>query len=214
MSTRAVFLSVVLAVALAGPSRAQYLYPWSAMPLVSDPSDPGINASKDILGAWYAADGAFRYFRLDVAAPVTNTLDGAAMVYGFYMDGRPSGGQNDSSVNYIPAALSGIDFITDSHFGITGSFRSDYHIWGPYGGFYNYSEPYAHQHSENGGRTLEWKVPVTAEGITDQFTFWAASIDLGNPTVTHDITGGFYVPEPAGVLLLLAASVGLLRRRA
>lgn len=205
---------IVASMAVSVGAQGAFLYPWPATPTVSDPLDTGLNPSTDIRGAWYATDGVYRYFRLDLEAPVTNTTNGSAMVYGIYIDSKPGGGQNDAIVNYIPASLSGIDFIADSHLDPDGYFRHDYHIYSPsYGGFYVYVEPYSHQQTENGGRTLEWQVPIFEGDMGNQFTFWAASMDLGNPTTTYDITGEFQVPEPAGFVLSLLAAAAALRRR-
>lgn len=205
-------LGLVVAV-LSAENQAAYLYPWPATPTVSDPLDPGTEPSRDIRGLWYATDGAFDYFRIDLEAAPVSTNAGSSEVYGVYIDGKNGGGQNTQDVQYIPAALSGIDFIVDSHWDANGRFRQDFHVYGAYGGFFVYTTIYPHQTTENGGRTLEWAAPAFDGGIGPVFTMWGASIDIGDPSATHDITEGYQVPEPAGLLLFLASAAGLMRRR-
>lgn len=193
------FAAAVIVAFLSVPSPGAYLYPWSATPTYTDAPDPGLPGAQDILDVWHAYDGSFHYFRIDLrSAPVPND-PGSPDIYGIYIDAIPDrGGYNTDVVQYIPNELTGIDFITDSHFGSTGFFRSEYHVWDFYAGFYRLAID-DHQETENGGTTLEWK--VTAADIGSDFTFSAADLNFGFPSTTHDVLGPIAVPEPTSALL-------------
>jgi len=207
---------------LSGGLQAEYLYPWSAAPAVTDENDAGISDQQDILAAWHAFDGTYHYFRVDLEAAPTSVNGGAAEIYGIYIHSRPGGGSN-ADVQYIPAGVGDVEYILDTHVrqDTPGYQRHDYHVWSPYLRVFNFTTPDATQQTENGGRTLEWKVANlrlvngNPELIGTSFTWTAADLTQGSPSTTHDLAESVYFPEPGTALLgVLALSWAVSRRRA
>jgi hypothetical protein len=203
----------ILLVGYGAAAEGAYLYPWSPAPTVTSPVNPALLGARDIVAAWYATDGAYHYFRIDLReAPVTGAQT-AAEIYGIYIDAISGGGDN-RDISYIPQGLSGIDHILDSHFNESQGYLYFHdHHWSPYVGWYAPAPLAAdqHQQSENGGRTLEWKTEINApNGIGTTFTWWASDIIQGSPSTTFDLTSPQYVPEP-GTLVLLSLALPIVR---
>jgi hypothetical protein len=199
---------------LASTAQASYLYPWPAEPTLTDPDDDLIGDEVDILGMWHAYENGYHHFRLDLQADPTTNIGSHADLYGIYMDFQSGGGQNSSTIDYIPSSLTGIDAILDSHLDVDGTWeKHDYHYWHIYGGWgaFELLDSSQAQQSENGGTTLEFR--VKNDLLKTPITIWGASFDFGGDT--YDITEPLIVvPEPATGMLLLSAALGLgIRRR-
>ncbi|THB69223.1 MAG: hypothetical protein D6B28_11795 [Gammaproteobacteria bacterium] len=195
-------------------SHAAYLYDWDAAPTITDPtgeaaiSNPHLTVSngQDISGAWMAADEQYYYFRMDlVGAPANNDFAG---LYGIYIDSK-AGGAIGSDVEYMPDSLDGIDYILDSHYepNIGGWFLSDFHEWDESNGYFDRTDLFSAQQSENGGTTIEWMVERTLIG--NDFTWVAATHDLGSEAATYDMTQPATVPVPAPIVLFATSIIGL-----
>ncbi len=207
MKRHAIALLAACAIGLPSAASAGYLYNWPADATVIDGDDFGVEGN-DIIAAWHAQDQAYHYFRIDIeTAPSVNSFAG---LYGIYIDAK-TGGADGPAVTYVPDALSGIDYIVDSHYDpqIGGWFQHDFHYnWD--GAIFSRTAPTAVQQSENNGTTLEWK--VAAADIGDTFSWWAASHDLGSSAATYDLTfpqQASPVPLPAGLVLFGASLLGL-----
>lgn len=196
-------------------ANAAYITGWSPTPTLTDANDLAILDSQDILKVWYTADATNHYFRMDLqGVPSGASYSG---IYGIYID-AVAGGASGGDYTYIPNALSGVDFIVDSHFDdLSGAFNQwDFHIYDDGAESWSYGVLDGHQESENGGITLEWKIAKSKIGT--EYTFRAATHDGGSSTTTYDYApdvseGGFYVPEPASLSLLVIGGMALLRKR-
>lgn len=177
---------------------------------VTDPQDAG-NAW-DISKAWHATDGAFHYFRMDLAqAPGTANYAG---IYGIYIDAFSGG--SPATYSYLPNEP-GIDYALDSHYspnmaqGGPGFFQHDFHQWNDNSQvMVNFYTPV----NQQTGATLEWAISVDAIGSS--FTWFAATHDyVGNIIqLTWDRTGitasaPAPVPAPSAGLLFASALLGL-----
>ncbi|MBV5334805.1 MAG: VPLPA-CTERM sorting domain-containing protein [Sulfuricurvum sp.] len=186
---------------------------------VTDPTDA--NGGRDITKAWSATDGANYYFRMDLADSPYGTSANAG-IYGIYID-AVAGGAN-SGHTYVPATPTSFstDHVLDGHYDSnqTGFFKSDYHVWN--GSLMEEISIPSHefQYTANDGKTLEWKIAVSALGTG--FNWFAASHDHIQDVVqlTWDRTGTMSpapapVPVPAAAWLLGSGLVGLVsfRRR-
>lgn len=213
---RSLIVVALLSLVWATTAHGDYLYDWdSTSPVFVDGENLEVGPGQDILQVWHAFDGTDHYFRMDLRGKPT-TGDSAG-IYGIYFDSKPGGGNNTDQIQYIPDSLTEINYILDSHFEETDVyFRHDYHKWSPYGGWvFRALESGEHQESENGGATLEWKIPAVeeGEGIGEEFTWWASGIVPGFPSTVYDITDPIVFPEPATALLVLIVTGGCMLRR-
>jgi hypothetical protein len=87
------------------------------------------------------------------------------------------------------------------------------HQWHPAGLFMEGPlDPTWYQATENGGTTLEWRIPVTY--VPGNYSYWGAVVQMtGGDTTTLDITGRGETPEPTTLALLGIGLGGLIARR-
>lgn len=211
-------IALLVGLLVASVAQGAYLYSWSATPTLSDPVDGSFPGGRDITpGVWVASDASYWYFRMDLREAPTALGNNYAGLYGFYIDSIDGAGANGGDLDYIPSALAGVDIIVDSHFNNsgTGGWESDHFHYNWNGAGFAIAPMAQTQQTENGGKTLEWKVDKAAIG--EEFFFWAATHDVGSSAPSYDVVPafgpGFYVPEPATIGVLLAGSVAALRRR-
>lgn len=202
-------------------AHAEYLYPWSVSPTISDGTDNALDGGKDILDVWFAQDSSYFYFRMDVRSAPTTVSTDYADIYGIYIDAVDGQGASSSDNTYVPSGPTGVDFILDSHFNSkgTGAWDDDHFHYDWNGTGFQVGALDGVQHSENGGTTVEWKIAKSSIGAST-LTFWAATLGPGSSYATYDLAPssapGVTVPEPstwvlaASGLLLLVLSV---RRR-
>lgn len=220
---RLVSLASIVLITAASSVFAAPLTTWSATPSFTDPNDLAITPGQDILSGWYSSDAQYHYFRIDLeSAPASANYAG---LYGIYIDSVASAGAEGSDWDYVPSALSGVDYILDMHFDpfADGWFQTDFHIWTPDGGLpgggsWSLGTVDAHANSENGGTSLEWQIDKSKIAGSADFTIRAASHDQGSSAPTYDYApnigqDGFQIPEPASSMILLAGSAMLMIRR-
>lgn len=214
MKTTLVLLAFGL-VMVAGAANAAYLYDWDSpgphMVFVADPDDqptPG----KDILsGIWWATDLNYHYFRMDMQAPPS--LTDAGDIYGIYIDSQVGG--SAPLFPYVPDEISGIDYIVDAHWNQLDDFDPVHrHLWT--GVTFNSTNLFTlpgalFQNTENGGQSLEWRLPFAQLPIN--FAFIGAVIDVGAGKTTWDITEWGNTPEPTTMALLAMGLGGLYLKR-
>ncbi len=215
---------LLAAIVLAGAPQlaaGAYFYDWDNLPSTSidDPVPdvpPTSTPGQDITKAWYASDGTYDYFRMDLlGAP---NLNDVGQTYGIYLDttagGAPAGDPR------LPEDLRGIDFILSSTFEVF-KWDAEFERWTRCDTFQE-SGDLKFQAVMNEGTTLEWKVRDTSGGVKyfgDSFTWWAATMLVGGengdpPSITYDLTNP--VPIPNAVWLFgtgLVALIGLKRRK-
>jgi len=200
-------------------ANAAYLTSWGATATFSDPNDGAISTAQDILNVWYDADATYHYFRMDIEAAPTTAGSNYASIYGVYIDAI-AGGASGGDYNYIPNAITGVDFIVDAHFdtSLTGSFDQwDFHIYDDGSSSWSLGVLDDHQESENSGTTIEWK--IARSKIGNEYTFRMATHDGGSATTTYDYApdigeGGYYVPEPTMLsVLAIGGCMALIKRR-
>lgn len=202
-------------VMVTGAAHAAYLYDWDNpgphMVFVPDPDDQAA-PGKDILsGVWWATDFTYHYFRMDMqAAP---QLVDAGDIYGIYINATPGG--STPLFPYIPDEISGIDYVVDAHWNQLDDFDPIHrHVWT--GATFNTTNflampGAAFQWSENGNRSLEWRLPYAQLPL--EFAFIGAVIDVGADKTTWDITEWGNTPEPTTMALLAMGLGGLYLKR-
>ncbi|MEW6427393.1 MAG: hypothetical protein AB1568_05090 [Thermodesulfobacteriota bacterium] len=130
---RPLFYGLAMAAAVFAAADAHaFTHDWSNATVISDPIEGGIAADRDITRLWFDHDAndGFYYLRMDVAGAFNPN---APTTYGVYIDAMAGGGDG-ANIYYVPSALSGIDFIIDSHldknlFADIGGWKHDFHVW-------------------------------------------------------------------------------------
>ena len=220
-STLFALVAVTVCLFFCTNAQAGYLLSWDATPTMSDPVDNALTAGRDIYnGVWVDSDTNYWYFRMDLRdAPsvVGNSYSG---LYGIYIDAIDGVGGSHGDTDYIPTGLTGIDYIIDSHFNNsgTGTWEDNHYHYGWNGAGFQIGAVDETQQTENGGKTLEWK--IARSKIGDEFTFWAATHDVGSSAPTYDLAPNaglpgitVSIPEPSTLLLLVAGMMAMLIRR-
>ena len=228
METRKKGLSVVFLLLVAffmssSPASA-YLYAWNPAQRFTDsvndaPDTP--TPGQNILYAWHAFDGDYHYFRIDLeSAPAYIDPPGYANTYGIFIDSKALGAPNDD--RFIPRTLVNIDYIVSTELDFEGK-KHNVLDWDPElqrwkGDEFKDSSNLQFQATENGGKTLEWRVKEGGNFVIgSSFRWWAASMlpgDCdGHGKRTYDVMA---TPIPSAAWLLGSGIIGLigLKRRA
>ncbi len=194
-------------------SGAAYLYNWDAGQKFTDAVGDAVetsNIGRDIVAAWIAVSGDYTYFRVDLAsAPVEDYNWGTK--FGVYIDAVPGYGAPAS--NYYVPQIPGIDGRIDSTiYAWPNQWQGKYKFWT--GSDFSGSVSTAgFQHSENGGKTLEWKY---RGNFGNSFTWYAASMYEGYADSVKCTYDYLATPIPSGAWLLgsgLLGLIGLARRK-
>ena len=216
MFARYLTLCAVLVLAT-GAAHATFLFNWDDMTqphivYVPDPDDAGGGGGYDILnGIWWAEDGQYQYFRMDLEAQPTAITD-AGDIYGIYIDAN---GTSGTMTNGTPSefALLGIDYHVLA--GYVHDFSTGYQeqwdgsAWvNPPGGtiFQQQLDP------TTGHWVLEWGVPIA--NLPQNFSFYGGIVDMyPTPSVGLDVTDRGLTPEPCTMALLGLGLGGLYLKR-
>ena len=209
-----VLAAVAISMSFAAGAQAGFLYNWDVTPTQTDPVDNSLPGGRDISpGVWVAQDADYYYFRMDLRETPTAAGNNYSGLYGIYIDALEGEGAGGGDTDYLPTGLSGIDFILDSHFNNsgTGGWEDDHFHYGWNGAGFQIGSVYAAQQTENAGKTAEWQIERSLIG--DEFSFWAATHDVGSSAPTYDFvpdpnSPGIPVPEPSTLVLLCMGAFG------
>jgi len=231
-----VSLVMVVSLAFQRPAAAAPLFDWDGDPTVTsvvdqtgedlvywpDGTAPNLETGQDITKIWWgkANEGGtwYHYFRMDLNAAPSG--DNRAGVYGIYLDFTSGGrdGMESSGDDLVPATLKGIDAFVQVERSSTQWHTVAYQEWN--GSMWMGGVVTSFQATENGGKTLEWKIPESNIGGSPYITpysIWGSTTDRGSEYATYDLTPGLTVnPEPGTtslILLAVAAGGAVVRRK-
>jgi hypothetical protein len=205
------------------PASAAPYYKWDTAQKFTEtvetlPDNP--TPGQDIVAAWHAFDGTYHYFRIDLlSAPAYKNPPGYANTYGLFIDSKAGGAP--TSDGFVPGTLAGIDYIVGTELEFEGR-RHNRLDWDPEylrwkGDEFQDSDHLRFQATENGHKTLEWRVKEGGDFVIgNSFTWWAASMlpgDCdGSGKQTYDVMA---TPIPNAAWLLGSGIIGLigLKRR-
>lgn len=221
---------MVSACTLAPSASAAYLHPWNTALSPTDPDNDSLYTATrpytEIMDMWFAKDASYYYFRMDVAGAVSDSQNAWDFNIWIDTDNNAATGSQETTIQnspYIDGTLDGIDNTLSVHYSL-GSLSSLPHLH-PYtstspwvtsvtlaseGGFF--------QDTENGNKTLEWRIPISVLGTSQMKIYGGVhdrALDLSPDITAGYVINGNNVPEPASFLLMSvgAAAAGFARRR-
>lgn len=204
----AVLMLSLIQLTIVPSASATYLRSWSALPLISDGGPDG-KTGQDITGAWWWRTGGNNYFRIDLLGTPVSGSNNFSQYYGIYIDSTTGGGS--------ALGVSGIDYIlrvgSINSTNVGGTWPSASLLSWDGLAFVPTSTVVTFQHSENGGKTLEWQ--FANSNLNGIYTFFAATTGHNNNTLV-DRTNSYVTPVPNAAWLLGSGIIGLIglqRRR-